>query len=468
MPGIIVLGGGVCGLAAAMLLARDGHEVTVLERDPEPVPDTPEAACEAWARRGVAQFRQPHYLQPRGRAVLEEELADVADALARAGGYRFDVLSVMPPSIADRAPRPGDERFVTLTGRRPVVEQVVARAAGDEPGVDVRRGVGVQALITRARNGTPHVAGVRTDRGEELRADLVVDAMGRRSILGRWLADAGARLHEEAEDAGFIYYTRFFRVRDGGARPQFRSAPLTPLESFSILTLPADNDTWSVTLYIDAGDRALKQMRHAERWDAVLASCPRHAHWRDGDPISDVLAMGGVVDRYRSLAPDGRPVATGVAALADAWAATNPSAGRGITMGLLHARALRDVAGEHLDDPPAFAAAWDERTERELAPWYRTTVTEDRARLHALRAARGETPAPPAPDPVDAAAALLPVAAGHDADLFRAYVETRACLAPLGEVMTRPGLAERVLELARGGASPPPGPTRDELRAILN
>jgi 2-polyprenyl-6-methoxyphenol hydroxylase-like FAD-dependent oxidoreductase len=221
----------------------------------------------------------------------------VATALARAGGYRFDVLSVMPPSIADRAPRPGDERFVTLTARRSVLEQVVARAAGDEPGVDVRRGVGVQALITRAHNGTPHVAGVRTDGGEELRAELVVDAMGRRSMVGRWLADAGAPLHEEAEDAGFTYYMRFFRVRDGGSRPEFRSAPLTALESFSVLTLPGDNDTWSVTLYIDPGDRAFKAMRHAERWEAVLAACPRHAHWRDGDPISDVLAMGGIVDR---------------------------------------------------------------------------------------------------------------------------------------------------------------------------
>jgi len=42
---IVVLGAGVCGLAAAMLLARDRHDVTVLERDPAPVPDT---AGQAW------------------------------------------------------------------------------------------------------------------------------------------------------------------------------------------------------------------------------------------------------------------------------------------------------------------------------------------------------------------------------------------------------------------------------------
>jgi len=244
----------------------------------------------------------------------------------------------MPPTIADRAPRPGDERFVTLTGRRPVVEHVVAHAAQDEPRVDVRRGVGVQALVARRMNGTAHVEGVRTDTGDELRSDLVVDATGRRSPLGRWLADAGAPpLHEEAEDSGFIYYTRFFRARESGSRPEFRAAPLTVLEAFSVLTLPADNDTWSVTLYIDAGDRALKALRHPDRWDAVLAACPRHAQWADGEPITDVMAMRGIMDRYRRLAPAGQAVATGVAATADAWAATNPSAGRGITMGA-HAR----------------------------------------------------------------------------------------------------------------------------------
>src|SRR4051812_10357887 len=126
MPEIIVMGGGVCGLATAMMLARDGHGVTVLERDSEPVPATLDEAVEGWPRRGVGQFRQAHYLLPRGREVLDAELPDLAAALLAAGATRFDVLAIMPPSIADRAPRPGDERFVTVTARRPVLEWVIA------------------------------------------------------------------------------------------------------------------------------------------------------------------------------------------------------------------------------------------------------------------------------------------------------------------------------------------------------
>ena len=43
MARILILGAGLSGLCTAMLVAREGHEVTVLERDPA-APPPPEHA----------------------------------------------------------------------------------------------------------------------------------------------------------------------------------------------------------------------------------------------------------------------------------------------------------------------------------------------------------------------------------------------------------------------------------------
>jgi 2-polyprenyl-6-methoxyphenol hydroxylase-like FAD-dependent oxidoreductase len=82
---VLVLGSGVIGLSTTMMLARQGHSVTVFERDTEPLPGSPEEAWETWERRGVAQFRQAHYLQPPGSHLLGSHLPDVKEALVRAG-----------------------------------------------------------------------------------------------------------------------------------------------------------------------------------------------------------------------------------------------------------------------------------------------------------------------------------------------------------------------------------------------
>jgi 2-polyprenyl-6-methoxyphenol hydroxylase-like FAD-dependent oxidoreductase len=470
MAEILVLGGGVCGLAAAMLLARDGHEVSVLERDRESVPDLVDEAWSSWGRKGVVQFRQPHFLQARVRRVLDAELPDIRDALIAAGAVFVDPLGRMPSAITDRVPRSGDEQLVALTARRATTEYVFATMAESEPGLTVRRGIEAVGLTTRRHRGIPHVTGVRTRSGQELEADLVVDAMGRNSLLPRLLREAGAApMHEEAEDCGFIYYTRFFRSADGSCPEPRTPALLTPIGSFSILTLPSDRDTWSVTIYISSGDRPLKRFKHADRWAAAVAACPLHAHWLDGEPISDLLPMAGVLDRHRRLVADAKPVATGIALVADAWACTNPSLARGLALGLDHAARLRDVVHEHVEEPAEFADAWDTVTEAEFTPWYRATVTVDRARLAEIEALRSDREPPTSADAAAAVRARFPVAAARDPDLFRAFMEIVGCLTLPTEVFARPGLADRVLELTEQSETrPPPGPTRAELLQLLS
>ena len=120
MSKIVIIGGGIGGLASALLLARDGHQVTVLERDPAP-PPAPAAAWNEWERRGVNQFRLPHGFMPRFTRVLEAELPDVCDALVAAGALRMNRLLALPESVTGGY-RPGDERFDAVTARRPFVE----------------------------------------------------------------------------------------------------------------------------------------------------------------------------------------------------------------------------------------------------------------------------------------------------------------------------------------------------------
>jgi 2-polyprenyl-6-methoxyphenol hydroxylase-like FAD-dependent oxidoreductase len=462
MSRIIILGGGIVGLFTAMLLAKQGHDVSALEQDATPVPCSPSDAWATWDRRGVTQFRQPHYLHSAARQLLDAHLPEVKDALLRAGCIRFDTLSLMPPSIADRSPRPGDERFVTVTGRRATLEYAVAGAA--EARVEVIRGASVTGLLTgpEAADGVPHVVGVRTSDGVDLAADLVIDATGRRSRLPDWLRAIGVRgLVEQAEESSFFYYTRFFR----GVRPTFRGGLLSNFHSFSLLTLPSDSDTWSVTVFCFVGDAPMKALRDAERWSALVSACPTHAQWLDGEPISGVLPMGGITDRYRRFVVDGAPVVTGVLAVGDAWACTNPVGGRGMTMGLMHAVGTAKVVQTYLGgDPVALTLAYDAMTEARLTPWYRSTVAGDRVRTAQIEAAIHGRPAPTPTGPAEA----LPVAMLHDATLFRAYLETLSLLALPRDVLGRPGVVDRIMEIA-DVAEPVtlPCPSRDEMLRML-
>jgi flavin-dependent dehydrogenase len=406
------------------------------------------------------------------RAVVDAELPEVAKALQAAGGLRLNFIRDVLPAQMSGGWQDGDERFEWLTGRRVLVEAVLAAAAEASPGVEVRRGVAVAGLTRGAsvQAGVPHVTGVRTKDGESISADLVVDMSGRRSALPDWLQDIGARRPgEEIEDSGFLYFGRHFRSANGSVPPMFGPAQIH-WGTISSLTLPADNGTWAVVVVTGSKDTALRSMREAGRWEAVVRGLPLVAHWLDGTPIDDgVQVMARLEDRHRDFVVDGKPVATGVVAVADSWACSNPANGRGASVGMLHALTLRDqlrVAG--LDDPAAFAEAFHAATSETVEPWYRATLASDRHRLGEVEAGiRGV-----AYDSTDAAYQLeksLDSAFQQDPECVRANLDIRFVLRTPGEVFARPGLREKILRMGSGWRDQPPfGPDREQLLALVS
>ena len=265
MSRLVVLGGGVCRLASAMMLARDGDEVVVLEPTRLRVPESAEEARESWERDGVKQFRMGHFPWPAGGrcwTVSCRTWSRHCRPPARFGSICWRACRRWSSIGAARGRCTVRDAHRPPTGARAGARLIGATA---DPRLEVRRGVTVTGLTSKLYDGTPHVTGVRLESGAQIGADLVVDAMGRRSRLPQWLLEVGARpVPEQSEDCGFIYYQRMFRSTDGSLPTPM--APInSPLGAISLLTLPADNGTWAVVVAISSGDRPLKRLRDADR-----------------------------------------------------------------------------------------------------------------------------------------------------------------------------------------------------------
>jgi 2-polyprenyl-6-methoxyphenol hydroxylase-like FAD-dependent oxidoreductase len=469
---IVVVGGAAAGLFSSLLLARAGHEVTVLEQESvEPASDV-EAAAESALRASAPQIVHPHIVMSKCRQLLDDHLPDVYQALLAAGVVEVPLATHMPPSLTDRSAQPGDERFTTLATRRSTADWVLQRAVSQEPRVTLRGGC--RAVGYLARPGMPpHVLGVRTNQGD-IRSDLVVDAAGRRSPVDRWLNDLGARTPAlRRAECGLAYYTRHYRAHPGAKLPgPTTSRVLVGLDEFIAGIWGADNGAMQLAVAPLTTDPRFRTLNQPNVHSAVLRTVPALASWLDGlDPITAVYQMAGIHNTLRRLVIDQKPVATGLLAVGDAVCTTNPTLGRGLTLALQGALDLV-AALDASEDPAAQVASVDGLVDDHIRPYYEDQVATDEARLAAMRhhieGAPAPEPLPPAADRITYA--QLRTAAVYDPTAFRGLWELQGMIRPPNHVYLDPNIVDATLSTIELHRNDPPmaQPTTDQLLTALS
>lgn len=304
---IAVAGCGPAGLAAALLLARDGHDVTLFERfdAPRPVgsglmlqPTGLAVLCalglkEAVLRQGSRIDRLFGKALPSGRTVLDVQYAALGRRRDRAFGlgiHRAALFSALHDAVLAE-------------------------------GIPIRTGHAIEGTEAAAGGQWLRVAGL----GRVGPFDLVVDALGTGSPLpapcGRTLPYGALWATLDWPGAGF----------DPAALEQryVRASRMV-----GVLPIGAGRAAFFWSLRVDQ-QKAWRAAGLAPWKDEVRALWPETAPLLDAITAPEQLAFARYAHRTVR-----RPAGDGVVQIGDAWHSASPQLGQGANMALLDAYAL--------------------------------------------------------------------------------------------------------------------------------
>jgi len=435
---VAIIGAGPAGLFLGATLARHGHRVTAVDRDPGP------SASGPWERRGVMQFHHAHAFRQTVADALAREVPDALD--------RWLALGAEPV----RGGLPGaPELPMGHRSRRETFERALRDAACATPGFELRQGH-VDSVVEQAGaarglvvDGTTHAA------------DLVVDASGRSGRVTRPLGERAGT----GGPCGQAYVDRVYRLRDGA-----EAGPMTnPIawqadcEGYLCLLFRHEHGLFSVVVVRRADDPGLRDLRHEAAFAAAARAIPGLAEWTDperAEPVTGVLAGGPLLNVYRGqVTADGDLVRPGLVFVGDSVATTTPVFGRGITTSLWQCEALVSLLDHDQTDLVGLGLALDAWGTDTIRPWVEDHVEMDTS---LVRRWSGEPIDPGAPLPSD----LILEAAQERPEIMAAAGGYLRMAAPPASLREAEPIAREVYAAGWRPAYSP-GPSRDELAAIV-